>query len=183
MKALVITLLAGVLAGGALPAKTGDDEDAGDPQFLRIDQNGDGRLSRDEFSAGCRSQFEAMDSDRNGHVTVAEMDAHRAKENDAAIRSSATGEGEAPGRSPGSGVARADGSVSPHEVANANGRVAGSAERGAAAQFQRMDTDGDGRLTAAEHDSGGRARFARLDRDHDGFLSKAECSASEPGTN
>ena len=44
-------------------------------EMKMMDTNGDGRLTREEHATGARRMFEAMDADRNGRVTAAEMDA------------------------------------------------------------------------------------------------------------
>jgi Ca2+-binding EF-hand superfamily protein len=42
-------------------------------------------------------------------------------------------------------------------------------------KIQVIDQNGDGRLTAAEHEAGTETMFGKMDKDGDGFLSKAEC--------
>jgi hypothetical protein len=46
--------------------------------------------------------------------------------------------------------------------------------KGAQAQFHAMDTDGDGKLSAAEHAAGARKMFERMDLDRDGQVAPAE---------
>ena len=45
------------------------------------------------------------------------------------------------------------------------------------ARFSSMDTNHDGRITAAEHAVAAQAMFARMDANHDGYLSRAEIEA------
>ena len=40
-----------------------------------------------------------------------------------------------------------------------------------------IDTDGDGAITAAEHNAGARKMFDKMDKDHNGGLSAAEIQA------
>lgn len=47
----------------------------GEPR-QRMDANEDGRISRDEFTARSARLFERLDTDSNGSVTPAELDAH-----------------------------------------------------------------------------------------------------------
>jgi Ca2+-binding EF-hand superfamily protein len=164
-----------VLTAGAVFA--GHDEEEGDPLFDHLDANGDGHLSRAERAAGAKKLFAATDTNHDGFVTTAEMDAYRAKRKDAAIRfDSTTQTDEGAGRDPGSGAARADGSVSSHEVANARGSA--SRERDSAGKIRLSDRDGDGRLSAAEYEAGMIAMFDRLDTDGDGTVSRSECAAA-----
>ena len=43
--------------------------------------------------------------------------------------------------------------------------------------MRAMDTNHDGRITAAEHAVAAQAMFARMDANHDGYLSRAEIEA------
>jgi hypothetical protein len=44
----------------------------------------------------------------------------------------------------------------------------------AADKIKAVDSNGDGALTAAEHEAGAKKMFAKMDSNKDGFLSKAE---------
>jgi hypothetical protein len=46
--------------------------------------------------------------------------------------------------------------------------------------FSAMDTDGDGRVTAAEHARGARAMFVAMDRDGDGRVTAGEMTSAQP---
>jgi hypothetical protein len=45
------------------------------------------------------------------------------------------------------------------------------------AKIKMIDTDGDGTITAAEHEAGAKKMFEKMDKDHDGKLSAAEVQA------
>lgn len=47
--------------------------------------------------------------------------------------------------------------------------------KSAAEKIKVIDQNGDGQLTAAEHDTGSEKMFAKMDKDGDGALSKTEC--------
>ena len=46
------------------------------------------------------------------------------------------------------------------------------------AHMQAMDSDHDGRITAAEHAAAAQAMFTRADANHDGYLSQDEMKAA-----
>ncbi|MDK3016159.1 EF-hand domain-containing protein [Pseudodonghicola flavimaris] len=48
--------------------------------FARIDANGDGQISQEEFLALRRQMFAAMDADGNGQLTKAEIESARARQ-------------------------------------------------------------------------------------------------------
>src|SRR4051812_23702367 len=52
-----------------------------------------------------------------------------------------------------------------------------AAEMSSAEKIKEIDTDGDGRITAAEHAAGSEKMFDKMDTNHDGVLSKEECVA------
>jgi Ca2+-binding EF-hand superfamily protein len=45
-------------------------------------------------------------------------------------------------------------------------------------EFKMMDTNKDGKISAAEHAEGAKAMFARMDADHDGKVTVAEMAAA-----
>jgi Ca2+-binding EF-hand superfamily protein len=57
----------------------------------------------------------------------------------------------------------------------AHGEKAGKNDKTSAEKIQMMDQNGDGQLTAAEHEAGADRMFAMMDKDGDGVLSKDEC--------
>jgi len=73
--------------------------------------------------------------------------------------------------------ANRDGSVTATEM---NAATAGHSEKPSkhdktsAEKIKVIDQDGDGKLTALEHETGSEIMFAKMDKDVDGFLSKAE---------
>jgi len=77
--------------------------------------------------------------------------------------------------------ANKDGIVSAAEMNAAHEQVAGKkAEPGqmsAADKIKVIDIDGDGQLSAEEHEAGAKNMFERMDSDHNGSLSKAELAA------
>ena len=65
------------LALCALPsASAGPDADK---HFKMMDTNGDGQISSEEHAAGVKTMFANMDTDKDGFVTAAEMDAYSSK--------------------------------------------------------------------------------------------------------
>jgi Ca2+-binding EF-hand superfamily protein len=105
--------------------------------------------------------FDTIDTDADGKVTEAELEAHRAAEFAAADTN-------------------ADGAISPDELAARE--LARFTERlpdRTAKMIEARDNDGNGSLSLAEVDEGPvQNRFARIDSDNDGAISKAEAEAA-----
>jgi hypothetical protein len=110
-----------------------------DAQFKTMDTDGDGRLSPDEHAAGAKRMFDAMDSNKDGTVTIAEMDAaHR----------------NVPGKEPKNSDLS---SIEKIKVVDQNGDGLLSADEHAAGSrkmFSKMDADRDGFLSRAELTAG-----------------------------
>ena len=108
------------------------------------------------------SGFQGMDANHDGKVTRDEHAAAAKKMFDAMD-------------------ADKDGKVTASEMDAAHERVTGhKAKPGdmpAAEKIKTIDTDGDGILTAAEHEAGSRTMFDAMDSDKDGSLSEAESAA------
>jgi len=141
-KPMIVTLLASsalTFAGLALAEPPHGDRDRGAAMLEKLDQNGDGNISRDEISASHAERFASSDADGDGIVTRAEFDSHRQ-----AMREE---------------------------------RRARRADR----QFGRLDSNGDGQISAAEyeavHAARMEARFTKIDADGDGVISESERDA------
>ncbi|WP_294393443.1 EF-hand domain-containing protein [uncultured Sphingomonas sp.] len=67
-----------------------------------------------------------------------------------------------------------DGILTPEELPQRPGAPQGDGRSG---QFGRLDTDGDGKLNAAEFEQQALTLFDRMDTDHDGTISPAERDA------
>ena len=168
--------------------------------FQRIDWNGDGRLTLEEFAAPQRAHFEMMDSNGSGTVSCSLStdnyrpvgQSSRAREFDAAGRRGPTGFGRA--RFCSDADLSRDGKVTRAEFNTSIAKEFSAASGGAATMtlqqftaeeaahfrdtnakmFKRLDTDGDGKLTLAEFAAPSERLFDRLDRDRDGTITRDE---------
>lgn len=142
----VAPALALAVAAGAVQARGPGEHDrmggrpaAMMPDFATLDTDGDGKITRAELDARRADRQKAMDADGDGFVTLEEMKAHAAAE------------------------------------------AAARAETMAARMFERADADKDGKLSVTELDAASPRRqagldrmFARIDQDGDGAISQAE---------
>jgi Ca2+-binding EF-hand superfamily protein len=124
------------------------NNDAGD-KFKMMDANGDGMVSASEHAAAVTKMFSEMDANGDGNVTAAEMDAKH--ERKAAAKSNMT-----------SNDAAMDHDM--HDMKSAD-------------KIAKMDTNGDGVLSASEHASGAQAMFSEMDTDGNGSLSRQEMAS------
>ena len=127
-----------------------------DAQFKAMDTDRDGTLSPAEHAAGAKKMFGKMDADRDGIVTAQEMGA---------------GHKDMP-------TAQSD-----HEAASSRhpeprtSDASGKPLKSASAKIKAIDTDGDGAITAAEHEAGSKKMFGKMDKDSNGRLTAAEVEA------
>ena len=123
-KLLLAAALAGTMLGGVAIAGQDTPQGRGGGMMMRADTDGDGKISRAEFTAQSEARFARMDKNGDGFITADEMN----------------GRG---GRSPGGRLMSADsdqdGKISRAEF------MAQSAER-----FIKLDTNGDGRISGDE---------------------------------
>ena len=129
--------------------------------MARMDASHDGVLTAAEHATAAKAMFERMDANHDGKVTTAEMQAgHAAMSHEMGEHDGAMGEHDAHGMG---------------GMPMAAGDQAGMSRRGE--HMRAMDTNHDGRITAAEHAAAAQAMFARMDANHDGYLSRAEVKA------
>lgn len=160
---LIPVAVASILCGAALAG--GGKED----HMKMMDKDGDGKVTAAEHAQGAKAMFSKMDTDRDGQVTAAEMDAAHATMKSESKERTARGEDsyENEGRTKkqydetGSGKAMA-------------GKMKSSAQKIAA-----MDSNNDGKLSAAEHDAGAKQMFGKMDTDSDGSLTAKEVREGE----
>jgi len=131
-------LFVGLLAASGFVA-TAARANNKDEKFKMMDTDGDGKISRDEFTAGSKKMFDQMDADKNGKVTAAEMEAYHQQMT-----------GKKAGQTEMSTAERikmvdsnGDGELTVEEY-----------ENGAKTMFDKMDTNHDGYLTKAEMEAG-----------------------------
>jgi Ca2+-binding EF-hand superfamily protein len=144
-----------VVGGFALATGAYAGGGSGQAEVKMMDTDGDGSISATEHAAGAKQMFAKMDADGDGIVTAKEMDA--------AHKDMPTAQ---------------KGSTSESETGNAS-RLGKSEhhDKSAAAKIKMIDTDGDGTITAAEHEAGAKKMFEKMDKDHNGKLSAAEVQA------
>jgi EF-hand domain pair/EF hand len=121
--------------------------DKGPGLFERSDKDGDGFVTKAEFAVGRDVIFGQIDENRDGVLDQAELDkAHQAFRQQMEQRAQAEGK-ELPKKPEG----------------DHHGRF-----------MKRLDTDEDGKITAAEFTAAGERMFAKLDDNGDGKLAKDE---------
>ncbi len=155
------TLLLSMLGALALSASAWGQ---GAPAQGMMDSNGDGMISAKEHAAGAKMMFDRMDANRDGYVTAAEMDAGR----------------HAMMMKDGAGMQR--GRDMPAGAMPAGGMAAGGMAAGGmrpAGMMSMMDSDGDGAVSAQEHAAHTKMMFDRMDTNHDGKITAAEMSAGQ----
>lgn len=125
--------------------------------MARMDADRDGAITRAEHAAASQAMFDRMDADRDGRVTAEEMKGGHAK-----MMADHGGMKHKGMRHEGM---RHEG-MKPHPGKGMHGHG-----------MARMDANGDGRVTVAEHAAAAQAMFLRMDADRDGYVSKAEIQA------
>lgn len=173
--------------------------------FRRIDWNGDGKISLDEYMASERNRFETLDRDGTGVIDCGSSRAGRPAGGAVATSSRSRSGG---GGSRGFGARgrsslcfaddlNRDGKVTRGEFDKVTQQEFNSLAKGGslspdqyyqllAAQsraisarvFQRLDSDRDGKLTLAEFAASQEKLFARLDKNNDGVITEDELTSS-----
>ena len=130
-KLFLAAAFAGTMTGAAAfagqAAPTGQDAPRGGGRggmMMRADTNGDGKISREEFTAMMDQRFARLDKNGDGFITADEVS-------------------DMQGRGPGGGVMAAD--------TDHDGKVSHAEFTAlAAARFAKLDANGDGQITPDE---------------------------------
>lgn len=135
----LIASLGFVLAVGSATAQA--DQKPRQMTFEQLDANADGNVTRDEMVDHRRLQFNRADTDKDGFVSLAELEAQGVER----ARQRAAGMMERMD-------ADSDGKISQDEI---------TANRRSDKLFKRADIDGDGAVTRAEFDAAAAKMHAR----------------------
>ena len=120
-------------------------------QFNKLDVNKDGKVAKDEFF-GSESLFDRWDADKDGFLTLDEMRAGR----------------KAP---------RKTTEVVPERKPEKEQKGGKSPKQHGDALFQKLDANGDGKITKDELPERGAQKLSRLDRNKDGIIDRKEFDA------
>ncbi len=147
----------GYFVGLALATSAYAGGGPGQAELKMMDTDQDGSISSTEHAAGARKMFDKMDADSDGIVTAKEMGA--------AHKDMPTAHDD-----------RSD-TVSSRQPEPRTSDASGKPLKNASAKIKAIDTDGDGAITAAEHEAGSKKMFGKMDKDSNGRLSAAEIQA------
>ena len=147
----------GYVVGLALATSAFAGGGSGQAEMKMMDTDQDGSISATEHAAGAKKMFEMMDADRDGIVTAQEMGA--------AHKNMPTAHSEH------------SGTVSSRQPEPRTSDASGKPIDSASAKIKAIDTDGDGTITAAEHEAGAKKMFGKMDKDGNGRLTTAELQA------
>jgi Ca2+-binding EF-hand superfamily protein len=158
---LIPVTIASILCGVAVAG-------AGKDHMQMMDKDGDGKISSAEHADGTKAMFTKMDGNKDGQVTAAEMDT---------MHDSMKDKGHA--------TARTDGG--PNDQKMADKKAYDDAGTGKSMpkmmsseqKIAKMDTNNDGKLSAAEHSAGAKQMFSQMDADGDGALTAQEMQKGE----
>lgn len=155
-------LVVGSLCTGAVLAGdrgAGKEGEHGKGSMAMVDTDKDGKVSSAEYLAHSQKMFTRADANKDGKVTAEEMDAaHKA-------------------------MRKEHGKQAGMEDDDMKRRGMDDDHRGWSStdMIKKMDTDGDGALTLAEHSAGAQRMFSDMDTNKDGSLTDAEMKSAHKG--
>ena len=161
----------------------------------KMDRNGDGRISLDEYLAEAADHYRSIDAANKGRVDAADIASspaaleridRRAEHLVARLDSAGAGyvtadEFAAAAQKRFARLDRnGDGRLTPDEFAGSHRADAAAAHGGTAhsARFERIDTNHDGIVTTDEYMAAARSLYADLDVQHDGKVTATEIAGS-----
>jgi Ca2+-binding EF-hand superfamily protein len=177
MKRMMIASMASLVLTSGLALAHGDGKG-----FARWDRDGNGAVTRDEMRTTAVEQFQKIDLNKDGRLTLDEIQAaHREHAAARFAEKDANKDGklertEVP-RMPDEMFKRLDanndGALTPDELAAKGARFAEHAQK----RFQHEDANGDGAISQDEVIAAVDKRFARMDKNGDGVLTQDELRA------
>jgi Ca2+-binding EF-hand superfamily protein len=148
-KAIAFVISAGFLSAIGAAAMA----DKGPGMFERADTNGDGFVSKDEFSAGRTEMFAKLDANGDGFIDQGELDKAREAWHQQHMKPAQ------------------DGAAQQSEDSTSQPKPEAKEHHGF---MDRMDSDKDGKISAAEFAAAGDQMFSKLDKNADGKLAQDE---------
>ncbi|RDL49081.1 hypothetical protein BLJAPNOD_00178 [Ensifer sp. M14] len=160
---LGVTALAVAVTGMAAPSFAARDkmtpEQRAERMIKRLDTNSDSKVSLNEFQARMTTNFKTFDTNGDGQISADEMKAKRQ-----AFRDARKAWHEAKGKERDAALAQLK-EARPAMVPGMRPKA-----------FKRVDTDGNGSLSAAEVASASEKMFKRRDKNGDGVIDAADFS-------
>lgn len=161
---LIPVAIASILCGVAVAGGGKDDK------LSMMDKDGDGKVTATEHADGAKMMFTKLDTDKDGQVTATEMDAAHAMMKDKGAAGAA--KDHATARTEGS---PAEEKMQDKKAYDQTGTGKSMPKQMSSAQkIAAMDTNNDGKLSAAEHSAGAKQMFSKMDTDRDGSLTAQE---------
>lgn len=146
---LIPLAVASVVSGIALAGGGKDDH------MKMMDADGDGKVTAAEHATGAKTMFTKMDANQDGRVTATELEAAQPMMKGHKDKMATNEDG--------------------HDKENAADKNYGKGGMMSAAEkIAKIDTNGDGALTAEEHAAGSKKMFTKMDLDKDGALTAQE---------
>jgi Ca2+-binding EF-hand superfamily protein len=193
MKKIALLSLVTSLALGSIAFAEGRGEDGGKGKhglFARVDENGDGKVTRTEADVEIKRFFEGADQNHDGKVTKDELaalrdqklDKMRTRMSDKLWSKDANKDGKLEktelSKMPERWFAKidtnSDGALTKEELAAAGSVMEQRFEGHAQERFAKLDTNSDGAVDLNEIKAKATTMFDKFDANHDGVVEKSE---------
>lgn len=170
-----------MMVADAGEGKCGEGKCGGDKgdMMQNLDANGDGQVTRSEFTSHYAGKFDEVDQNQDDQITRSEMEsAHKGKEGSRG--GDKGGEGKCGGDKGGEGKCGGDkgGEGKCGGDKGGEGKCGGDKGERMSEMFDLMDSDGNAGISRAEHDAYWEAKFNAIDTDGDGRIDEEDMKAA-----